>query len=137
MTAQKARVLVVEDDDLVLRTLTAMLEKMDAEVLCAHDGAEAIDMCERSRPDLVLLDLMMPRMNGFQFLRAFRQQDQWDTPVIIVSAKNDPVDHYWAGKLGAVSYLQKPFPLQRLTQVIEEALATRTKAQAEPVDPHR
>lgn len=128
MVSPRSRILVVEDDELVRRTISAMLERMECEILHASDGVEAMSVVESLDPDLVLLDLMMPRMNGFQFLRAFRALDRWETPVVIVSAKNDPVDHYWARKLGAVDYIPKPFRYRRLAEIVETALAETPKA---------
>lgn len=119
------KVLLVEDDPSIRFTLEAMLRRLKVDVVSACDGREALDRVDEIAPDLILLDLMMPKLNGYQFLRAFRRQDDRDTPVIIVSVKKDPIDRYWAGKLGVDAYVQKPFTFEEISRAIGDSLAKR------------
>ena len=115
-------VLVVEDDPLTLRMLTVMLERRGHHVLPAVDGRDGMRILTRTRPDLVVLDLMMPRMNGFQFLRALAERGLDDLPVVVVSAKTDPVDRHWAAKLGAKAFVAKPFTNGHLLETVDRAM---------------
>ena len=112
-------VLVVEDDDLVLRTMVALLERENYRVHVARTGAEGLMVAARVDPDVVLLDLMMPELNGFQFLRKIRQSVQKELPVVVVSARTDPVNAYWARRLGADDFVHKPFTARQLVGAIE------------------
>lgn len=118
-------VLLVEDDDLVSKSIRALLERNQVKVICARDGQQALDLLDRTQFDLVLLDLMLPEVNGFQFLRALRHTEQDDVPVVVVTSRTDPVNHFWARRLGAVDYLEKPVDNDYLMEVVERCLRPR------------
>ncbi len=124
MTTARADLLVVEDDDLALRTLTAILQRSHLSVRSAHDGLEGLAAVRRQVPDLVLLDLMLPELNGFQFLRRLRADPVARVPVIVVTARTDPVNAYWAHRLGADDLVHKPFTIDRLMAAIDRQLAS-------------
>ncbi len=123
MTDTRPRILVVEDDDPTRSIIAAGLDSLSAEVLCVSDGEEALARVEDFDPQLILLDIMMPRVNGFQFLRRYHQECEDPAPVIIVSAKNDQTDRFWAERFGVVNYVVKPFSIVDLRRVVSDQLA--------------
>jgi DNA-binding response OmpR family regulator len=117
--------LLVEDDELVSRSIRSLLERNQIEVYTAADGQEALDLVDRARFDIVLLDLMLPDVNGFQFLRALRHTDQQDVPVVVVTSRTDPVNHFWARRLGAMEYIEKPVDGDYLMEVVDRCIRAR------------
>jgi CheY-like chemotaxis protein len=107
------RVLVAEDDQAIGETLSDVLETEGHRVRWAHDGLEALHMLDRDRPDVILLDLMMPRMDGFAF-RARQKRDPRfaDIPVLVISA------HARAGEVDAAAFLPKPFSIDDLLDAL-------------------
>ena len=114
--------LLVEDDELVLRSIQSLLERHQIRVVTATDGQQALDLVDRTDFDIVLLDLMLPEVNGFQFLRALRHTDQEELPVVVVTSRTDPVNHFWARRLGAVEYIEKPVDSEYLMEVVDRCL---------------
>ena len=117
--------LVIEDDELVSLSIRRLLEHHQLKVVTASDGREALELVDRIEFDLILLDLMMPELNGFQFLRAFQHTDQEDVPVVVVTSRTDPVNHFWARRLGAVEYIEKPVDGEYLIEVVDRCLRER------------
>jgi CheY-like chemotaxis protein len=115
------RILVVDDDPGIVQLLKDLLDLEGYAVDTANNGAVALVQVERRRPDLVLLDLMMPVMDGWQFLRACREQrDLADLPVVVLSAaKSAPTD-----EPAVRGFVGKPFELPDLLSVVEQAVAT-------------
>ncbi|UCG72011.1 MAG: response regulator [Chromatiales bacterium] len=104
-----ALVLIVDDSPTEQHVLTQVLEKNGFETLVASDGEEAISMAETSQPDLILMDVVMPGMNGFQATRQLsRNPGTSDIPVVMVTSKNQETDRIWGLRQGAVDYLMKP-----------------------------
>jgi CheY-like chemotaxis protein len=112
-------ILVVDDEPDILSSLEAILRQRYA-VACAHNGAEALTVIEERHVDLVLLDLMMPVLDGFSFMREVTSRGR-DIPIVVISAVGDLLLR--ARQLGAVECLRKPFDVHRLEQVIARALA--------------
>jgi len=105
-----ARISVVEDDDDILHLLEARLSRAGHEVTTAPDGVEGLDLIRREQPDLVVLDWMMPRMNGLDLCRALRDDSGLkSTPVLMLTARTQPQDMERALASGADDYLMKPF----------------------------
>jgi DNA-binding response OmpR family regulator len=119
------RILVVDDEPDILLLLRMNLEAEGHEVLLAADGEMALARIAEHRPDLVLLDVMMPLLDGWGVLQAIDGQER---AVVMVSAKADPRDAEKALQLGALDYLTKPFDLDRLLAVVDQQLA-RTPAE--------
>ena len=117
--------LVIEDDELVSLTIRNLLERHQVKVVTASDGREALELVDRIEFDLILLDLMLPELNGFQFLRAFQHTDQEDVPIVVVTSRTDPVNHFWARRLGAVEYVEKPVDSEYLIEVVDRCLRER------------
>ncbi len=115
MTAShhRHRVLVVEDDDNIRNGLVALLSANGYEVFEAGDGEAGLQAFAHNRPDLVLLDVMMPGMNGYDVCRAIRRDDT-HTPIVMLTAKDDEIDKVLGLELGADDYIVKPFGVREL-----------------------
>ena len=110
------RVLVVDDDPLIVRLVRMHLDKAGFKVLVAMDGEQAIDVCATELPDLVILDLMLPKKDGYEVCRAIREFSL--VPVVMLSAKGEQVDKLRGFEMGADDYLTKPFaPAELLARV--------------------
>jgi CheY-like chemotaxis protein len=116
-------VLIVDDDDEVARTLQSMIERQGFETTRAENGAVALSKIQARRPDVILLDIIMPVMDGFQLLSVLRKMPEArDIPVIILSVRNDDatVSAAWQG--GATLYLPKPFSSRELMTVLRRVV---------------
>ena len=115
------RILIAEDDPAILAGLSDILKLEGFEVLEAFDGREALELYISGRPDLVLLDVMMPEMNGYDVCRAIRRADE-HTPIVMLTAKGEEVDKVVGLELGADDYIVKPFGIAELTARVRSAL---------------
>jgi DNA-binding response OmpR family regulator len=113
-------ILVVDDQSSVRRLLEDYLGEQGFRVVTAPDGQAAIYSARHEQPDLILLDIMMPKMDGYQFLRQYRQERQ--TPVIIITARDEETDAVLGLDLGADDYVVKPFRMRELVARIRAAL---------------
>ena len=126
-----SRTILVVDDKRELRNMVkSYLEVEGFQVVTAGDGREAIFVAREAKPDLILLDLMMPEMGGYEFLRAWSREA--DTPVIILTAKLEEHDKVLGLELGADDYVTKPFSLRELTARVRAVLRRLEKSQSEP-----
>jgi len=101
------KVLVVDDNKKIVEVLKAYLEADDYEVVTAFDGDEALSVAESERPDIALLDVMLPGIDGIELTRRF--QKEWDMPVILVTARVEEIDRLIGLQVGADDYITKPF----------------------------
>ena len=120
-----AKILVADDDARMVRLLTMTLPG-NHEVAEALDGEQAVEMAEKIVPDLILLDVNMPGLNGFEVLRRVKNSPNTrETKVIMVTARSDEADRYLGASLGADVYLAKPFSplmlLERVNELLGEA----------------
>ncbi len=123
--AGEARILIC-DDEPNLRELMRVSLEPDYDLAEAGDGAEAIALLERLRPDLVLLDMMMPRTSGLAVIERVRRDPELaDLPVVVVSAFSTDGDRRAASDAGATEFLKKPFDPTALRSLVEELLAAR------------
>jgi len=106
-------ILVVEDDPALLRGLKDNLESQGYEVRTANDGQKGLDALSKSRPDLLLLDLMLPKVNGYEICRLARSR-QMNMPIIMLTAKGQEEDVVRGLELGADDYVTKPFSIREL-----------------------
>jgi DNA-binding response OmpR family regulator len=121
MAAQKL-ILVVDDDYELSDGIRAVLETQGHKVLQARDGQQGKHLVYQQRPDLVILDMMMPRMGGYPVLEHFKGKA--DAPPIIMITANEGSRHKaYAEFLGVVDYIRKPFAMERLIEAVENALA--------------
>lgn len=127
MTATKANrptsVLVVEDEDSFVEALTIGLEREGFRVHVARDGAEAIDLFDDVQPDLVLLDVMLPKLSGLDVCRELRSRS--DVPIIMVTAKSSEIDTVVGLEVGADDYVSKPYRLRELVARMRAVLRRR------------
>jgi two-component system, OmpR family, response regulator ResD len=127
----EARVLVVDDEPMVREVLSRYLERDGFEVESAADGQLALEAFEARRPDLVLLDLMLPRVDGFEVFR--RIQDRAPSPVIMITARGDVTDRIVGLETGADDYVSKPFsPAEVVARV--RAVLRRGAGSASPAE---
>jgi len=120
------RVLVVDDEAIVRDVLTRYLEKEGFRVDCAADGEAALELAARSRPDVVLLDLMLPKVDGLEVFRRIRARD--DVPVVMITAKGEAVDRVVGLELGADDYVTKPFSPREVVARIRAVLRRGDRA---------
>jgi DNA-binding response OmpR family regulator len=125
--APKRRVLIVEDDASIALGLRINLEGEGYEVLSADDGEKGLSVARGERPDLIVLDLMLPKMNGFQVLQAIRREGL-NMPIIVLSARTGEMDKVTGLELGAEDYVAKPFSLAELLARVRAALRRGPRA---------
>ena len=115
LAATKARILVVDDTPANIQTLAAILKEQGYQISVATNGQQAIEVIEKVQPDLVLMDVMMPVMDGYDACRQIKSSPSWrDLPIIFLSAKTDTADIVRGFELGAVDYVAKPFNAHEL-----------------------
>ena len=119
--------LIVDDDEDVLNLLKMVLEQGGHTVRVAADGREALDQIDRQRPDLIVLDLMMPRINGYQLFAHLKTDEKLKSvPIIVITAltrESDREDGEWARRMGADGFLTKPFEIKELSARIQDMVA--------------
>lgn len=119
-----ARVLIIDDSPTEIYKLTTMLEKHGHVVVAAESGEEGIEVAKKEQPDVVLMDIVMPGLNGFQATRQLRKSDETaDIPVIIVTTKDQETDRVWGMRQGAKAYLTKPIEEKVLVDTINNVLS--------------
>ncbi|MBR6485136.1 MAG: response regulator transcription factor [Lachnospiraceae bacterium] len=121
------RILVVEDEEKLARFIELELEHEGYEVSKAFDGRTALTMATGEQFDLILLDIMLPELNGLEVLRRLRQDDGNNTPVILVTARDAVMDKVSGLDAGAVDYITKPFAIEELLARIRVALKMHSK----------
>jgi CheY-like chemotaxis protein len=110
-------ILVVDDDDAILELVQMTLENEGYSVITASDGAEALELLEKHSPSLILLDMRMPRVNGWQFAEAYRKRPAPHSPIVVITAATDVAQR--AADIGAEGFLGKPFDLRDLLAAVE------------------
>ena len=125
-----SRILIVEDDPSIRLGLKRSLEFEGFTIDLARDGEEAIQRAFDKKPDLIVLDIMLPRVNGFEVCRTVRKYDT-TIPIVILSAKGDEGDKVLGLELGADDYVTKPFSIRELTARIKAALRRRRAMEGE------
>ena len=129
-------VLVVDDEEAIAEAVRARLQSEGFEVVVAGDGPEAIGLCEQVHPDLVVLDLMLPGMDGLEVCRQI-QRDRW-VPVLMLTARTEEADKVAGFAVGADDYLTKPFSLRELVVRVRAILRRMERIGAltadEPID---
>ena len=130
------KILVVEDEQPIVDLLTYNLEREGYQVSVALDGLQALEQARQFQPDLVLLDLMLPELDGFEVCKALRKES--DVPVIMLTARGAEIDRVVGLELGADDYVVKPFSvrelLARVKNVLRRAQTTAAATETEPVN---
>ena len=114
-----ARVLIVDDSPTQLLSLKRIVEKLGHAAITAQDGAAGVEIARRDNPDLILMDVVMPNLNGFQATRTIaRDAKTRHIPVILVTTKGQETDKVWGMRQGAKAYVTKPIDEKELAQTI-------------------
>jgi DNA-binding response OmpR family regulator len=120
------KILVADDEPNIVISLEYLMKREGYTVLVARDGQEALDMIARDRPDLVLLDVMMPKKSGFEVCQAVRASEELQsTKILMLTAKGRDTDVAKGLALGADAYVTKPFSTRELVQKVAEMLAAQ------------
>ena len=118
-----SKVLVVEDSPTQRETISALLQNHQFAVTVASDGVEALEHILSDRPDAIILDIIMPHLNGYEVCRRLKSNPQTETiPVIMCSSKNTEIDRYWGMKQRADAYIIKPFQPTELIETVKYLL---------------
>lgn len=117
------KILIVDDEPNIVMSLEYAFKKKDFEVFIARDGTEALEIAEREKPDLILLDIMMPQMDGYETLKRIRESENLGhTKVVFLSAKSKENDIEKGLKMGADGYMTKPFSIKKIISDVEEII---------------
>ncbi|HLI29267.1 MAG TPA: response regulator [Chloroflexota bacterium] len=115
----RGKILVVDDSPVDRVVMSEPLRQHGYTVVTAADSNEALAQLEREQPDLLLLDVIMPGVNGFQLCRTLRRDPRYARlPIVLVTSKNQPADRHWGLKQGASDYLAKPFTADQLLATV-------------------
>ena len=115
-----SKVLIVEDEPALVDTLEYSLRRQGYEVLTAMDGRSALEVAQREQPDLVILDIMLPLLDGFDVCRILRQE--MNVPILMLTARTEEVDKVVGLEMGADDYMTKPFSMRELTARVKALL---------------
>ena len=127
------KVLVVDDEKFVRELIKIKLSRCGLVVLEAANGLEAIEMAQAQRPDMILLDVMMPKMNGFEACEKLKTNPTTARiPVLMLTARGEQANHEKGISLGATDYMSKPFSPQKLAELVIEILARSPSKSSEP-----
>lgn len=123
------KVLVVDDEKLIVKGIRFSLEQDGMEVDCAYDGEEALNMAKANEYDMILLDIMLPKMDGFEVCQAIREFS--DMPIVMLTAKGDDMDKILGLDYGADDYITKPFNIlevkARIKAIMRRTVLTERK----------
>ena len=119
-----SRILVVDDEKNIVDIIKYNLKKEGYEVMTAGDGEEALRLNEEFKPDIILLDIMMPKLDGYAVCRKVREK--YDTPIIMLTARAEEVDKVLGLELGADDYVTKPFGTRELMARVKANLRRKT-----------
>jgi DNA-binding response OmpR family regulator len=120
---EKKRILLVDDDREIVESMRIALEASGYEIIVARDGNQGLVMVERDNPDLVILDMMMPRRSGFLVLEKIRRTRPVPLRVIMITANEGSRHKAYAEMLGVDDYIRKPFAMDRLLDSVDRLLA--------------
>jgi DNA-binding response OmpR family regulator len=116
------RILLVDDDAEIVESLRLALESNGYNVLVARDGNQGLALSERENPDLVILDMMMPKRSGFLVLEKMRRTRETPMRVIMITANEGSRHKAYAEMLGVDDYIRKPFPMDRLIESVQRLI---------------
>jgi len=123
---ERKKILVVDDEIDLVDMLTIRLEANDYEVFVAHDGQEGLDKARTLKPDLIILDLMLPKIDGYRVCRMLKFDEKYkQIPIIIFTARSQEADVKLGKEVGADAYLTKPFEPEILLSKISELLKVK------------
>ena len=118
-----ARILIVDDSPSQLMGMKRIVEKLGPEAISAEDGAQGVEVAKANVPDLILMDVVMPNLNGLQATRAISKEATTShIPIVLVTTKDQETDKVWGMRQGAKAYITKPFNEAELVAVINKLL---------------
>ncbi|MFP3897063.1 MAG: PleD family two-component system response regulator [Anaerolineales bacterium] len=118
-----SKILIIEDDNYTVKALQSRLEKENFEVITAESGHRGLELARESSPLLIVLDLVMPDIDGLEVLEQLRQDVvTWDTPVVVLTARQDHESRERSRQLGVLRFFRKPFSPKSLTREIKRLL---------------
>ena len=118
-----ARILIVDDSPIQIAGMRRVVEGMGHEVSIAEDGASGVERAKRDLPDLILMDVVMPNLNGFQATRMIsREATTKHIPIVMVTTKDQETDRVWGMRQGAKAYINKPIKESELVAIIRQLL---------------
>ena len=130
-----ARILIVDDSPSQLMGIRRIVEKLGHVALTAEDGAAGVEAAKREIPDLILMDVVMPNLNGFQATRSItREATTKHIPIVLVTTKDQDTDRVWGMRQGAKAYITKPFSESELADMIQQMLGGELPAPSEPTE---
>jgi DNA-binding response OmpR family regulator len=130
MSAQKT-VLLVDDDNEILESMRTVLEAKGYRVMVARDGNAGLTVAERENPDLVILDMMMPKKSGFLVLEKLKGRPGGLIPTIMITGNEGSRHRAYAEMLGVRDYIRKPFAMEKLVKSVEQILEKAASAEAD------
>jgi len=120
-----ARILIVDDSPSQQMGMKRIVEKLGHEALTADDGASGVEVAKAEKPDLILMDVVMPNLNGFQATRAISKESTTaHIPIVLVTTKDQETDKVWGMRQGAKAYITKPFSEPQLVEIINKLLGS-------------
>ena len=120
---ERKRILIEDDEEDVVTTLQFTLEKEGYQCLTAYDGKEALDKAKRENPDLIILDIMMPKMNGYEVSRLLKFDERYKhIPIVMLTARTQAKDKEIGRDTGADVYITKPFEMDDLVSTVHNIL---------------
>src|ERR1700754_419231 len=118
-----ARILIVDDSPSQLLGIKRIVEKLGHEALTAEDGAAGVEAAKRELPDLILMDVVMPNLNGFQATRTISKEPTTShIPIVLVTTKDQDTDKVWGMRQGATAYVFKPIKEEELVSTLKELM---------------
>jgi two-component system alkaline phosphatase synthesis response regulator PhoP len=123
LNGHKRKILIVDDEDMTRELLRRVIDRSkirNVSVMTAEDGEEALKMIDDERPDLILLDVLLPKMNGYDVCRQVRSISGYDPHIIILTARGNSSDKQRAESIGANGFMTKPFNPSRLTDQLSD-----------------
>lgn len=125
-TGKKAKIAIIDDEKALVETLKSFLEERGFSVISAYDGVSGLELIKREKPDIVILDITMPELDGRDVLIQLKKnEDTKSIPVIMLTVKNEPFEVDYGMELGADDYLPKPCEVHRLLKHIDAILKKR------------
>ncbi len=117
------QILVVDDTPDIVHFLVVRLRSEGFDTITAYNGFDGLELAKREKPDMIILDVMMPQLNGFQVCRKLKQDNELkDIPIIFLTAKDQPSDRFWGEEVGGSAYLTKPVDPRVVAQKVHELM---------------
>jgi len=128
MAAQQRTILLVDDDHEIVESMRTVLENKGFRILVARDGNSGLMLAERENPDLIVLDMMMPKKSGFLVLEKLKSRPGGLIPTIMITGNEGSRHRAYAEMLGVCDYVRKPFAMEKLVRAIEKVLGLKPRA---------